>query len=162
VTVITAYIGLGSNLVDPRQQLVSAQHAIAALPQVQVVAVSSFYRSPPLGPQDQPDYLNAVLAIQTDLPALRLLRELQAIEQQQGRVRTGLRWGARTLDLDLLLYGEHRIVEPTLIVPHPGLAERAFVLYPLYEIAPTLVIPGLGAIAPLLVHCPLAGLIKLT
>lgn len=158
---ITAYIGLGSNLADPVAQLKSARSAIAALAQVEELAFSSFYRSPPMGPQDQPDYVNAVMAIATDLTALDLLRCLQKIEHEQGRVRTGTRWGARTLDLDLLLYSDQQINLPDLIVPHIGLSERAFVLYPLQEIAPTLVLPTLGAIDKLVSHCSSAGLKKL-
>lgn len=161
MTLVTAYIGLGSNLADPLHQLNSARAAIAALPAVTELGFSSFYHSPPMGPQDQPDYVNAVMAIATDLPALALLQHLQTIEQQQGRVRLGTRWGARTLDLDLLLYGDKTLNFPDLIVPHVGIAERAFVLYPLREIAPALTIPGLGTLADLIAHCPLAGLKKI-
>ncbi len=155
-----AYIGLGSNLANPIKQLNTARAAIAALAHVTELAFSSFYHSPPLGPQDQPDYVNAVMAIETNVPALELLALLQAIEQQQGRVRLS-RWGARTLDLDMLLYGEHTFQLPALVVPHVGIAERAFVLYPLHEIAPALTIPGLGTLADLVAHCPPAGLKKL-
>lgn len=158
--VITAYIGLGSNLADPLTQLKSARAAIACLAQVKELAFSSFYHSPPMGPQDQPDYVNAVMAIATDIATLDLLRYLQKIEQEQGRVR-GRRWGERTLDLDLLLYGDQQINHPDLIVPHVGISKRAFVLYPLQEIAPTLVLPTLGDIEKLLAHCPAAGLKKL-
>lgn len=157
---ITAYIGLGSNLADPVAQLKNARSAIAALTQVEELAFSSFYHSPPMGPQDQPDYMNAVMAIATDLAALDLLHCLQKIEQKQGRVRNR-RWGERTLDLDLLLYGDQQINHPDLIVPHVGISERAFVLYPLQEIAPALVIPGLTSMDKLLANCPLAGLKKL-
>ena len=157
---ITAYIGLGSNLSEPIQQLKQARVAIAALSQTQEIAFSSFYQSPPMGPQDQPDYVNAVMAIATALSALDLLHALQAIENAQGRIRNR-RWGERTLDLDILLYGEHLIQHPELIVPHTGLRERAFVVYPLQEIAPTLIVPSLGSIQTLVHHCPLAGLKKL-
>ena len=157
---VTAYIGLGSNLADPVAQLKSARSAISALAQVKELAFSSFYHSPPMGPQDQPDYVNAVMAIATNLAALDLLRCLQKIEQEQGRVR-GRRWGERTLDLDLLLYGEQHINHPDLIVPHVGITQRAFVLYPLQEIAPALILPGLGTIDELVANCPLAGLKKL-
>lgn len=159
---ITAYIGLGSNLADPIAQLKTAHSAIAALPRTKKLAFSSFYHSPPLGPQDQPDYVNAVMAISTDLAALDLLHCLQGIEHEQGRVRTGVRWGARTLDLDLLLYGDQQISHPDLTVPHFGICERAFVLYPLQEIAPALTLPVLGAIDKLIAECPLAGLKKLS
>lgn len=159
-TVITAYIGLGSNLAEPLAQLKNARLAISALPQTEELAFSSFYQSPPMGPQDQPDYVNAVMAIATDLAALDLLRCLQTIEQQQGRVRNR-HWGERTLDLDLLLYGNQHINHPDLSVPHPGIRERAFVLYPLQEIAPDLILPTLGNIHQLVTDCPLAGLKKL-
>jgi 2-amino-4-hydroxy-6-hydroxymethyldihydropteridine diphosphokinase len=160
-TEITAYIGLGSNLADPLSQLKKARLTIAGLAQVQELDFSSFYHSAPVGPQDQPDYVNAVMAISTNLAALDLLHCLQKIELEQGRVRTGERWGARTLDLDLLLYGEQQINLPELIVPHPEISNRAFVLYPLQEIAPALVLPILGAIEHLIAQCPAANLKKL-
>ncbi|MBL1263290.1 2-amino-4-hydroxy-6-hydroxymethyldihydropteridine diphosphokinase [Candidatus Methylomicrobium oryzae] len=155
---VTAYIGLGSNLADPVEQVRSARAECAAVPGVRELAFSSLYRSPPMGPQDQPDYVNAVMAVSTDLAAPALLHHLQHIEQVHGRVRVGERWTARTLDLDLLIYGEHRIETAELTVPHPGLSLRAFVLYPLFEIAPELVAPGLGRIADLIVNCPRGGL----
>ncbi len=153
-----AYIGLGSNLDDPPLQLRNAFQALAALPMTQLSAQSSVYRSAPLGGFDQPDYLNAVVALDTTLSAHDLLAALLSIEQRQGRVRGTQRWQARTLDLDLLLYGEQGIQDATLIVPHPGLRERAFVLYPLREIAPELVIPGLGALSTLIGNCPCGDL----
>jgi 2-amino-4-hydroxy-6-hydroxymethyldihydropteridine diphosphokinase len=155
---VTAYIGLGSNLADPVQQVRSARLDCAAIPGVWEIAFSSLYRSPPMGPQDQPDYVNAVMAVSTDLTAPTLLRHLQRIEQAHGRVRSERRWIARTLDLDLLIYGGHRIKTSELTVPHPGLSQRAFVVYPLAEIAPELVVPGLGRVADLVVNCPRDGL----
>lgn len=155
---VIAYIGLGSNLADPVKQIKLARSALTALPQVKEKAFSSLYRSPPMGPQDQPDYVNAVMAVTTELSASDLLQALQSIENKQGRVRTGQRWGARTLDLDLLMYGDQRIDRPELTVPHPGIADRVFVLYPLYEIAPELEIPGKGPISQLIANCPLQGL----
>jgi 2-amino-4-hydroxy-6-hydroxymethyldihydropteridine diphosphokinase len=156
---VTAYLGLGSNLGNPLAQLRSARQAIQALPAVREIAFSSLYRSTPMGPSDQPDYINAVMAIQTCLSALDLLKALQAIELAHGRMRTGERWGPRTLDLDLLLYGQEEIVGNVLTVPHPGLAEREFVLYPLAEIAPPeLVIPGKGLLSELVRACPRRGL----
>jgi 2-amino-4-hydroxy-6-hydroxymethyldihydropteridine diphosphokinase len=157
-----AYIGLGSNLATPEAQINTARNAITDLPGVSEVAFSSLYRSPPMGPQDQPDYINAVMAIKTDLSAIELLRCLQQIELDHGRVRKDERWGARTLDLDILLYGQQIIDQPDLIVPHYGLAERAFVLYPLQEIAPELEVPGKGEMAELLASCPLDGLVRLS
>jgi len=156
------YIGLGSNLSTPEIQIKEARQAINALANVQESAFSSLYRSPPMGPKDQPDYVNAVMAVATDLPAIDFLRCLQKIELDQGRVRKDERWGARTLDLDVLLYAQEEINEPDLIVPHYGLAERAFVLYPLQEIAPNLNIPNLGEISELVKQCPLDGLVRLT
>ncbi len=158
---VTAYIGLGSNLANPAEQIKAARAAIADIAGVQELAFSSVYHSPPMGPQDQPDYVNAVMAIATELPPIELLRCLQQIENEQGRVRKTERWGARTLDLDVLIYGEQEINLPDLIVPHTGLAERAFVLYPLFEIAPQLIVPGKGAMAALLADCPRNGLERL-
>jgi 2-amino-4-hydroxy-6-hydroxymethyldihydropteridine diphosphokinase len=103
-----------------------------------------------------------MMAITTSLPAIDLLRQLQAVERSQGRIRTGERWGARTLDLDLLLYGDRQIEVTDLTVPHIGIAERAFVLYPLYEIAPDLSIPGLGKLTDLIAKCPKNDLYRLT
>jgi len=158
----TAYIGLGGNLDDSLALLASARHAIASLPGLRETAFSSFYRSAPMGPADQPDYVNAVMAVETALPPHDLLKDLQQIEQSHGRVRTGLRWGPRTLDLDILLYGEAQIQDETLTVPHAGLAGREFVLYPLAEIAPPgLDIPGKGKLADLLAACPLRGLLRI-
>ncbi len=155
---VIAYIGLGSNLQEPQQQIALARTRILDHPEISEVAFSSLYHSPPMGPQDQPDYCNAVLAIYTLLPAIALLDFLQSIENQQGRVRQAQRWVARTLDLDILLYADQKIQLPRLTIPHPGMAERAFVLYPLYEIAPDLSIPELGELSQLLNHCPLNGL----
>nr|WP_235281860.1 2-amino-4-hydroxy-6-hydroxymethyldihydropteridine diphosphokinase [Methyloterricola oryzae] len=156
---VTAYIGLGSNLEHPEDQLRSARKAIAALAGLRELSISSLYRSAPMGPSDQPDYVNAVMAVSTTLEPLQLLDALQAIEQAQGRVRSGERWGPRTLDLDLLLYGEQNIDLPRLNVPHPGLAQREFVLYPLAEIAPPqLNVPGHGALGDLLKQCPDRGI----
>jgi len=158
---VIAYIALGSNLISPEAQIISAKQAINALVNVQQYAFSSLYRSPPMGPQDQPDYVNAVMAIKTGLSAMELLRSLQQIELDQGRVRKDERWGARTLDLDILLYGEQVIDLPDLMVPHYGLAQRAFVVYPLQEIAPEIMVPGKGVIADLVALCPLDGLEKI-
>ena len=136
-----AYIALGSNLHTPREQLKCALNALAQLPQTQLMAVSSFYRSKPLGPQDQPDYLNAAVEISTALSPLALLDELQRIENEQGRVRLR-RWGERTLDLDILLYGDEIIQTERLTVPHYDMHNREFVIVPLAEIAPNLILPN--------------------
>ncbi len=160
-TPLTAYIGLGSNLESPVSQIKSARLAISTLDGVKELAFSSLYASTPMGPRDQPDYVNAVMAVMTSLMPLDLLHVLQAIELEHGRVRGAQRWGARTLDLDLLLYDDQHIDIPDLTVPHKGIAERAFVLYPLAECAPDLVIQGKGKLSDLLSHCPLAGLRRL-
>lgn len=154
----TAYVGIGSNLNDPVAQVRQALQALATLPDTQLLGQSSLYHSAPMGPSGQPDYINAVASIETRLSAEALLDALQAIEHAQGRVRTGERWGPRTLDLDLLLYGEEIINTPRLTVPHPGLQQRNFVLYPLQEVAPQLVIPGLGKLAVLVAVCSADGL----
>ncbi|WP_340122402.1 2-amino-4-hydroxy-6-hydroxymethyldihydropteridine diphosphokinase [Methylobacter svalbardensis] len=158
---VVAYIGLGSNLANPVEQIQAARTAITQLVGVQELAFSSLYHSAPMGPQDQPDYVNAVMGVKTDLPPIDLLRCLQRIENDQGRVRKSERWGARTLDLDVLIYGDQIIELPDLTVPHVGIAERAFVLYPLYEIAPQLLVPGKGNIAGLLAKCPMNELKRL-
>jgi 2-amino-4-hydroxy-6-hydroxymethyldihydropteridine diphosphokinase len=145
-----AYVGLGSNLAGPERQLHQAFSAMALIPSTRVLRQSSLYRSRPMGPKDQPDYLNACAELDTGLTAHALLQELQQIESRQGRVRDGLRWGPRTLDLDLLMYGNSRIEDETLIVPHPEIPNRGFVLAPLAEIAPELQIPGMGHVQDLL------------
>ena len=156
-----AYIGLGSNLANPVVQINSARTAIASLVGVHEMAFSSLYHSLPMGPQNQPDYVNAVMCVATDLLPMDLLRCLQNIENEHGRVRIGERWGARTLDLDILIYGHQEVDLPVLTVPHKGLADRSFVLYPLFEIAPQLIVPGKGPIADLVAKCPLSGLRRL-
>lgn len=152
---VTAYIGLGSNLCDPWAQVTSALEALAALPGCRLAAVSALYRTAPVGPIDQPDYVNAVAALDTALEPSALLAELQALERRHGRARDGRRWGPRTLDLDILLYADLRLDIPGLTIPHPEMANRAFVLVPLAEIAaPGLAIPGRGDLAALLANCP--------
>jgi 2-amino-4-hydroxy-6-hydroxymethyldihydropteridine diphosphokinase len=158
--VVTAYIGLGSNLDDPESQVRRACAELAQIADSRLVAVSPLYRSEPLGPPGQPDYINAVARLATTLSPERLLDALQAIEQAHGRVRKE-RWGARTLDLDVLLYGEQVIDSARLTVPHPHMSGRAFVLYPLADIAPELVVPGLGPLVGLLAACPAEGLERL-
>ena len=157
---VDAYIGLGSNLDDPVTQIKTALEQLAGLDRCRVLRASSLYRSPPMGPRDQPDYVNAVVLLRTTLAAEDLLDALQAIEQQHARVRDR-HWGPRTLDLDLLLYGQSKIDDARLTVPHPGIGERNFVLYPLAEVDPALVIPGRGTVEALLEQCPDNGLTKL-
>ena len=141
-----AFIGVGSNLDEPVQQVEQAIAALSGLDQSRLVLRSSLYRSGPLGPQDQPDFINAVAAVLTQLAPQDLLTALQEIENKQGRTRAGERWGPRTLDLDLLVYGNVTVSTPSLTVPHPRIAERNFVLLPLSEIAPHLPIPGLPGV----------------
>ena len=143
-----ATIGLGSNLGDARALFAAALDALGRLPQTRVLATSSYYASAPFE-ADGPDYLNAVARIETRLSPRELLEAMQRIELAHGRVR-GVRNAPRTLDLDLLLYADERIDEPGLVVPHPRLHERAFVLVPLAEIAPAQEVPGLGAVTALL------------
>ena len=150
---VTSYLGLGSNLENPLEQLHSALKALAEVPGIRLERVSSFYRNPPMGPQSQPDYVNAVAELSVDLQPEALLDALQQIENEHGRVRRGERWGPRTLDLDILLYGEEFIETARLSIPHPGMAKRPFVLKPLLEIAPNLVVPGLGSVENLLEEC---------
>ncbi|MGJ8691132.1 MAG: 2-amino-4-hydroxy-6-hydroxymethyldihydropteridine diphosphokinase [Thalassotalea sp.] len=138
----TAYIGLGSNLDAPIEQLKLSITAIAAIEQSKLIAISSLYGSRPMGPQDQPDYINAVLAITTELSPLALLDQLQTIELNAGRVRKDERWGARVLDLDIILFGQQQIQNERLTVPHYGMNVREFVLLPLAEIAPDFILPS--------------------
>jgi 2-amino-4-hydroxy-6-hydroxymethyldihydropteridine diphosphokinase len=146
---VPAYVGLGSNLDDPAGQLRRALDSLAALPQTSLVAHSSLYLNPPMGPCDQPDYVNAVAGLLTMLAAEELLGALQSIEAAHGRRRDGRRWGPRTLDLDLLLYGSLQVKTDGLTLPHPGLRDRPFVLLPLRELAPGLRTPDGQAIARL-------------
>ena len=136
-----AYIAIGSNLASPLEQVNAAVQALGEIPQSRIVAVSSFYRTPPLGPQDQPDYLNAAVVLDTALNADTLLDNTQRIELQQGRVRKAERWGPRTLDLDIMLFGHEVINTPRLTVPHYDMKNRGFMLWPLFDVAPDLTFP---------------------
>ncbi len=155
------YIGLGSNLAEPLDQLRGALAALAQLPDTQLVNCSSFYSSDPLGPADQPRYVNAVAALDTALDPLSLLDALQAIELDQGRERKAERWGPRTLDLDILVFGQLVLDEPRLQVPHYHMHARPFVLYPLAELAPELILADGRRLCDLLLACPFEGLEKL-
>lgn len=157
-TFVRAFIGLGSNLNDPKAQLFRAIDALHQIPQSRLTAVSHLYRSVPMGPADQPDYINAVAMLDTRLSPLALLDALQNIENAQGRVRGKEQWGPRTLDLDLLLYGAEIIDSVRLKVPHPGLGERNFVLYPLAELAPELILPDGRSLQELLEMSDRGGL----
>ncbi len=149
-----AYIGLGGNLNDPMSQIREGFTALSGLSGSRLLARSALYRSAPVGPAHQPDYVNAVACIDTELAPHGLLRTLQAVEAKQGRVRSPVRWGPRTLDLDILLYGDLRLDEPMLTIPHPRMVERAFVLIPLQEVAPGIVVPGFGRIDELIARLP--------
>lgn len=155
------YIGLGANLAQPVQQLERAVLALHNLKDTQVVEVSGFYGSKPMGPQDQPDYVNAVAALSTGLSAAELLTELQQIELDQGRQRKDERWGPRTLDLDILLFGDQVIQTECLTVPHYGMKVREFVLYPLAELDSELILPDGSKLSELLKMVPLNGLTRL-
>ncbi|MDK9603898.1 2-amino-4-hydroxy-6-hydroxymethyldihydropteridine diphosphokinase [Lelliottia wanjuensis] len=136
-----AYIAIGSNLASPLEQVNAAVQALSEIPQSRLVAVSAFYRTPPLGPQDQPDYLNAAVVLETALDAETLLDNTQRIELQQGRQRKAERWGPRTLDLDIMLFGDEVIHTERLTVPHYDMKNRGFMLWPLFEVAPELTFP---------------------
>ena len=147
-----AYVGIGSNLGMPTQQIVKAIEFLDEIPGSRLIDCSSLYRSAPFGGIEQPDFVNAVAAMLTTLDAHEFLRCLLDLEKRQGRERGGARWGPRVLDLDLLVHGGTVLDEPGLTIPHPGIAERNFVLLPLREIAPELVIPGLGRVASIPVN----------
>lgn len=152
------FIALGSNLNQPLAQVEAALNAIKQIPQTHLVTCSPFYRTKPLGPQDQPDYLNAVVELDTQLSAGSLLDATQAIELNQGRERKEHRWGPRTLDLDILLFGNQIINTPRLTVPHYDMHNRGFMLYPLADIAPDLIFPDGSTLASLLSRVPADGL----
>jgi len=151
------YIGLGSNLDDPRRQVETAIEALDGLPDTALTARSPWYRSEAVGPGEQPHYINGVARMETTLDPRALLAALQRIELAQGRVR-GERWGPRSLDLDMLLYGALILEGPELVLPHPRMCERPFVLYPLYDLAPELTLPRGTPLESLLAHCPRRGL----
>jgi 2-amino-4-hydroxy-6-hydroxymethyldihydropteridine diphosphokinase len=144
-----AYVGVGSNLREPANQVRSGIRGIGNVDECVVVLRSSLYRSKPMGPADQPDFVNAVVALLTKLAPAELLSRLQVIENEHGRERGAVRWGARTLDLDLLSYAAARMSTDDLVLPHPGIAERNFVLLPWQEISPHYRVPGLGTVAEL-------------
>lgn len=156
-----SYIGIGSNQKDPIKQAKQAIEALQNLPSSKLTKSSSLYCSAPMGPQDQPDYINAVVEIDTQLTAIELLDALQAIEQSQGRVRKDNRWGPRTLDLDIILYDNQQINNIRLTIPHYGMQEREFVLYPLIEIASNLTLPNGILLSHLVTLCDKNGLTKI-
>ncbi len=146
---VPAYVALGSNLDDPRTQVERALDALGSLPATRCVLRSSLYRSPPFGPVEQPDFVNAVAGLLTELDPAPMLAALKELESRLGRARPVVRWGPRRIDLDLLVHGATRSNTEALRLPHPGIAERAFVLVPLAEIAPDLEVPGIGRVRTL-------------
>jgi 2-amino-4-hydroxy-6-hydroxymethyldihydropteridine diphosphokinase len=155
---IPAYVALGSNLDDPQRQVTAALAALAQLTHCRLVATSRLYRTAPLGPQDQPEFVNAVAGLLTTSSARALLDQLKELERSLGRERPAVRWGPRRIDLDLLVYGSERISETGLTVPHPGVPQRNFVLYPLRDIAPDLYVPGHGTVHELAARVGSSGL----
>lgn len=161
MTVENVFLGLGSNLGDSRKHLQTAIDILANHSDIKLITVSSLYHSQPMGPQNQPRYTNAVCQISTTLTPHELLTVCQAIETKLGRKRDGNRWGPRELDIDILLFGEQSINTPELTIPHIGMAEREFVLVPLFEIAPSLIMGDGHPLAKWVSQCSLDGLQRL-
>ena len=155
---VPAYVALGSNLDDPQAQVERALMALGELPGTRLVLRSPLYRSAPLGPVAQPDFVNAVAGLLTQLEAPELLRELKALESHLGRAAPVVRWGPRSIDLDLLAHGTTQIDNESITVPHPGIAQRAFVLVPWAQISPALEVPGIGRVGNLAQRLGAAGL----
>jgi 2-amino-4-hydroxy-6-hydroxymethyldihydropteridine diphosphokinase len=156
-----AYVGVGSNLEQPAIQVRRALDALSTLPKTRVESVSSLYGSEPMGPGEQPPYVNAVAALLTQLEVLPFFERLRNLERQLGRQPPRERWGPRIIDLDLLLFGQQRLQTDELTLPHPGIVHRNFVLYPLREVAPELEVPGSGRVAKLAAHVQGAGIWRL-
>lgn len=156
------YVALGSNLDDPVAQIERAYRELSSLPASRLVARSSLYRTAPLGPQPQPEFVNAAAGMLTQMTPRAMLEALQAIEARMGRAHPVVRWGPRRIDLDLAVYGDARIDEDRLTVPHPGVPSRNFVLYPLRDIAPTLLVPGHGRVSVLAARAGSDGLALIT
>lgn len=157
-----AYVALGANLDDPRVQIERAFGELSRLPHSRLVARSKLYRTAPLGPQNQPDFINAVAGLLTQLSPRALLEALKRIEASMGRVAPPMRWGPRRIDLDLTVFGGVCIDEPDFRLPHPGAPTRNFVLYPLCDIAPTLLVPGHGRVSTLAARVGPHGLTPMT
>ena len=157
-----AYVALGSNLADPAAQVTAALGRLPGIPGTRLIARSRLWASRPLGPQDQPDFVNAVAGLLTQLDARELLGELQALERAMGRTGPVVRWGPRSIDLDLLAMGSDELSGPALRLPHPGVHERDFVLYPLAELAPELWIPGRGRVEALARRVANRGIVALS
>jgi len=157
-----AYVALGSNLADPAAQVAAALGRLPGIPGTRLIARSRLWASRPLGPQDQPDFVNAVAGLLTQLDARELLGQLQALERAMGRTGPVVRWGPRSIDLDLLAMGSDELSEPAICLPHPGVHERDFVLYPLAELAPELWIPGRGRVEALARRVANRGIVALS
>lgn len=157
-----AYVALGSNLADPAAQVAAALGRLPGIPGTRLIARSRLWASRPLGPQDQPDFVNAVAGLLTQLDARELLGELQALERAMGRTGPLVRWGPRSIDLDLLAMGSDELSESAICLPHPGVHERDFVLYPLAELAPELWIPGRGRVEALARRVANRGIVALS
>lgn len=157
-----AYVALGSNLDDPRSRVLEAFAALAhRMRGTSLVLRSSLYVTSPVGPVEQPDFVNAVAGLLTGLDPAALLAELKELERSLGRAPSSVRWGPRRIDLDLLVHGRSRLASPGLVLPHPGIAERAFVLEPLAEIAPDLEVPGVGIVRDLLAGVDRSGVARM-
>jgi 2-amino-4-hydroxy-6-hydroxymethyldihydropteridine diphosphokinase len=155
------YVGIGSNLDEPAAQVLRALAALGELTQTRLVLKSALYGSHPMGPAAQPDFVNAVAGLLTQLEATPLFSALRALERSLGRAPPRVRWGPRRIDLDLLLFGDERLDTPELTLPHPGIVQRNFVLYPLLEVAPGLQVPGLGRVDELAARVDRAGIWRL-
>ena len=160
VSIDRVFVALGSNLDQPERQIGIALEALSGLPGTQVLRSSSLYRTPPWGDTDQPEFINAVARLATPLQPLALLDALLAIERRMGRVRSR-RYGPRVIDLDLLMYGDAVVDSPRLVLPHPRMQERAFVMWPLAEIAPTLSLGAFGTAADIAAALPGEGILRL-
>jgi len=156
-----AYVGLGSNLDDPANQVRRAIAALETLPQSRLVSRSSLFGSKPLGPAQQPDFVNAVAGLLSQLEVDAFFGALRALERALGREPPRVRWGARSIDLDLLVFGNLRVDTPELTLPHPGIVQRNFVLYPLLQVAPALYVPGCGRVEELAARADPAGIWRL-
>lgn len=156
---VPAYVGVGSNLGDPAARVRAAIAELGTLPDTRLIDSSRLYRTAPFGPVPQGDFINAVAGLLTQLSPVELLAKLRELEHAAGRVREQ-RWGPRTLDLDLLVFGDVRLDTPELTVPHPGIAERGFVLAPLHDVAPTLEVPGAGRVEVLWRQLGDAGILE--
>jgi 2-amino-4-hydroxy-6-hydroxymethyldihydropteridine diphosphokinase len=158
---VPAYIGVGSNLDEPAGQVRRALSALEGLARTRLISRSALYLSTPLGSVAQPDFVNAVAALLTQQDVWQLFRALRSLEIELGRLPPRVRWGPRRIDLDLLLFGRQRVDSPELTVPHPGIVQRNFVLYPLLEVAPELDVPGAGRVAELVARVDSTGIRRL-